>query len=71
MTLTVIGAGMGMLGALALGRVLSGLLYGISWYDPITLGATALLVTVVAFVACAQPARRATRLDPIRVLRAE
>ena len=66
-----IGAGVGLLLALALGGVMRGLLFGVGRADPLTLvGATALLGGVVALAGWI-PARRATRLDPVRALRAE
>ena len=61
----------GIAGALSLGRLLSGLLYGVTWHDPVTLLTVPLLVTGVAVLACVIPARRAVRVDPITVLRSE
>jgi putative ABC transport system permease protein len=69
--LAAVGAVIGVAGALALTRVLAGLLYGVSPYDPLTLTAVVLLLLVVAAVACWIPARRAARLDPMVALRAE
>jgi ABC-type antimicrobial peptide transport system permease subunit len=71
--LTLAGAGvvLGLLGALALGRVLTTLLYEVSAYDPATLAAIAGVATVIALVACLVPALRAVRLDPVNALRAE
>ena len=67
----VLGMGIGLIAALALGRALSSLIYGVTPTDPWTLGGVALLLAFVALVACFVPALRATRLDPIRALRDE
>jgi putative ABC transport system permease protein len=61
----VIGTG----GALVLTRVMAGLLYRVSAGDPRTFIGIILLVTIVAFLACYLPARRATRVDPMEALR--
>jgi putative ABC transport system permease protein len=66
-----IGAGIGLLGAVTLAGVLSGLLYGVTPRDPVTLGGVTLLLVLVAIMACYMPARRASRLDAMRTLRAE
>jgi ABC-type lipoprotein release transport system permease subunit len=57
--------------ALALGRTLAGLLYGITSSDPVTFVAAALGLLGVAFLASFAPARRAARLDPVTTLRQE
>ena len=67
----VIGLTLGTAGALAAGPVLSALLVQIKPSDPATLGAIAVLFTLVTVVACLIPARRATRLDPLAALRVE
>ena len=67
--LATVGIAMGLVGALALGRVLGGLLVGLSPYDPTTFIAVPLVLALVVFVASYLPARRASRLDPARVLR--
>lgn len=67
----VLGAVLGLSGALVLGRMLSGVLFGVSPFDPLTFVAVTLVLVVVALVANYVPARRATRIDPIRTLRAE
>ena len=64
-------SGSGLTGALALGRLLSGLLYGVTPTDPATFAAVAILVAAVALVAAWLPARRAARTDPLRALRHE
>jgi putative ABC transport system permease protein len=71
MLLTVTGLAMGFVAALALGRVVAGLLYGITPTDPATLLTVALFLAAVAMVATYLPARRAARLDPMVALRAE
>jgi putative ABC transport system permease protein len=71
MTLVAIGIGLGLSGACALTRVLRGMLYGVSPMDPLTLAAGALLLSLIALVACYLPARRAARTDPMAALRCE
>jgi len=66
-----IGLALGLLAVLALGRSLSGLLYGTSATDPLVLGATALLLFLVTLAANYLPARRAAKLEPGVGLRAE
>jgi predicted permease len=69
--LTLIGLGAGFAGALLVSRVLSSVLYGISPTDPVSFGAVAVALTLVALLASYLPARWATRVDPIRALRSE
>jgi putative ABC transport system permease protein len=69
--LAVAGVAFGIVGALALTRVVQGLLYGVSATDPATFVEVALALVVVASVASWIPALRATRVDPAQVLRAE
>ena len=64
-----IGAGLGVAGALALSRFLRGLLYGVTPTDPATLAAVTVLLLATAGIAVYLPARRATRVDPVQVLR--
>ena len=71
MALTLGGVLLGVLGALALTRVLSTLLVGVTVTDPWTFVAVALLLSAVAFLACYVPARRAARVDPMIALRYE
>ena len=68
---TLIGVLIGLAGALALGRVLSSAIYGVSSRDLATLGTVSVLLTAVGFVASIIPAYRATRVDPMRTLREE
>jgi predicted permease len=61
----------GACGALALGRLIASLLYGLTPYDPSTLAGAALLLIFVALAASWIPARRAARIDPMQALRNE
>ncbi|MEX2177737.1 MAG: ADOP family duplicated permease [Gemmatimonadaceae bacterium] len=69
--LTAIGLVVGLLGAFASTRLLTGLLYGVSPVDPVSFVAIALLMVAIALVASYMPARRAVRIDPMTALRAE
>jgi putative ABC transport system permease protein len=71
LTLTLIGGAIGLAGSLAAVRALSGLLFGVSGADPVTLTAVGLLLSVVSLTACSLPARRAARVDPVVTLRSE
>ena len=61
----------GLFGAFALSRVVTGLLYDVRPSDPANLIGVSFLLAAVALLACYIPARRATRLDPIITLREE
>jgi ABC-type antimicrobial peptide transport system permease subunit len=67
----VIGLAAGLAGALALGRVLSGLLFGVSSTDPLTMSVVAAVLLSVGAAACYVPALRATQSDPLVALRYE
>jgi putative ABC transport system permease protein len=71
MILTVAGIAVGLIGAVALTRLLRSLLFGIGPTDVVTYGVLAILLTVVALIACYVPARRATKVDPLIALRYE
>jgi putative ABC transport system permease protein len=71
MRLAAAGVGIGLVGALALTRLMSTMLFGVSATDPLTFGSIALLLVVIALLACWIPARRAARVDPMIALRYE
>jgi putative ABC transport system permease protein len=69
--LIVPGIAAGIAGALALSRILQTQLYGVSAADPLTYAAVPLAIAGAGLLACLAPARRATRVDPVEVLRSE
>jgi putative ABC transport system permease protein len=69
--LAIIGVAVGLAGAFGVNRLIATLLFGVRPTDPTTLAAVTLTITLVAAVACWLPARRASRLDPNVVLKAD
>jgi ABC-type antimicrobial peptide transport system permease subunit len=69
--LAMIGSAIGLVCALAVTRLVSRLLYGVSPMDPVTFVGVALLLVIVAMLASWLPARRAAKVDPMEALRNE
>jgi putative ABC transport system permease protein len=71
MFLALVGSSIGVVGGLLLAQLMGKLLYGVRPNDPLTFGAAAILLTIVALAASLVPARRAVRVDPMIALRHE
>jgi putative ABC transport system permease protein len=71
MRLMAVGIGVGFVGALGATRLVRSLLFGVSVNDPVTLTSVVTLLGVVVILACAVPARRAAKVDPMVALRYE
>jgi predicted permease len=69
--MVLLGVVIGIAAALGLTRLMANQLFGVTSHDPLTFAAVALLLTVVALLACYIPARRAVRVDPLIALRYE
>lgn len=69
--LTLLGVGIGVVAAMALSRLLGGLLYGVSPLDPVSYAVSVAGLLLVGLLAGWIPARRATRVDPLTALRSE
>lgn len=68
---TAIALGIGILLSLAAGKLIAGLIFRVSPYDPFALGGAIFVLALAALVACYVPARRATRVNPMTALRSE
>jgi putative ABC transport system permease protein len=71
MALVLLGVGLGLLGAFALTRVMTSLLFNVSASDPLTYVGVALTLALIALLACYVPARRATKVNSLIALRAD
>ena len=69
--MVTLGTALGIICAVIAAMLMRGLLFGVEWWDPPTLGATTFVLAFSALVASYIPARRAASVNPIEVLRAE
>jgi putative ABC transport system permease protein len=67
----LIGIGLGVAAALGLTQLMSSMLFGVKPTDPLTFGTVAVVLCIIAMLACYVPARRATKVDPMIALRHE
>ena len=67
----LIGLGIGLVAAFALGRLIASQLYQVSAHNPALLGGATILLAATALFACLLPARRASMVDPVKALRTE
>ena len=71
LVLVAIGLAAGFAGAAALQKAVATQIYGVRPFDPLVIGGVTVLLGTIALAACALPARRATRVDPVEVLKEE
>ena len=69
MVMVVMGLGLGAVGSIGLGRLISGLLWGVPTLDPLTFVLTGVILGVMGMAACYVPGRKATRIDPVVAFR--
>jgi len=71
LTMTLVGLAIGLAASLALMRLMDAILFGVEPHDPATFAGVATAILTVAILACVVPAYRASRLDPLAVLKEE